>query len=191
MPPYTESYTLSIQRQIAASTFLSVSYVGTQAHHLLVLTSANPGNPALCLSLSQPNEVMPGTPTCGPFGESGIYTTPTGQRHSGDARTVQFPVRRRHLPEDHREFRLQRSRDQSSPQLRAPGVHGWLHLQQIYRSVFQPGGGSQPAESRAEQGALRFRHAPQLRGELQIPAAGQQSSSTARAAGPKGGPSPA
>ncbi len=79
VPPYTESYTLSIQRQIAASTFLGVSYVGTQAHHLLVLTSANPGNPALCLSLSQPNEVMPGTPTCGPFGESGTYTTPTGR----------------------------------------------------------------------------------------------------------------
>jgi hypothetical protein len=78
VPPYTEGYTLSIQRQLAASTFLSVSYVGMQAHHLLVLTSANPGNPGLCLSLSQPNEVMPGTPTCGPFGESGTYTTPSG-----------------------------------------------------------------------------------------------------------------
>jgi len=78
VPPYTDSYTFSIQRQLAASTFLSVSYVGTQAHHLLVLTSANPGNPALCLSLSQPSEVMPGTPTCGPFGESGTYTTPMG-----------------------------------------------------------------------------------------------------------------
>ena len=78
VPPYSESYMLSVQREIATKTFLSVSYVGTQAHHLLVLTSANPGNPALCLSLSQPNDVMLGTPTCGPFGESGTYTKPSG-----------------------------------------------------------------------------------------------------------------
>ena len=78
VPPYTESYTLSLERQIAASTFLTFSYVGSEAHHLLVLTSANPGNPALCLSLSQPSEVMPGTPTCGPFGESGTYITSSG-----------------------------------------------------------------------------------------------------------------
>ena len=78
VPPYSESYTLSFQRELATKTFLSVNYVGTQAHHLLVLTSANPGNPSLCLSLSQPSDVMPGTPTCGPFGESGIYTTPSG-----------------------------------------------------------------------------------------------------------------
>ncbi|MFZ0942228.1 MAG: hypothetical protein WB523_23755 [Candidatus Sulfotelmatobacter sp.] len=79
VPPYSESYMFSLQREIAPSTFLTASYVGTQAHHLLVLTSANPGNPALCLSLSQPNEVMPGTPTCGPFGESGTYTRPSGK----------------------------------------------------------------------------------------------------------------
>ena len=78
VPPRSESYMLSLQREVASNTLLSISYVGTQAHHLLVLTSANPGNPALCLSLSQPNQVMPGTPTCGPFGESGIYTTPSG-----------------------------------------------------------------------------------------------------------------
>ncbi|MGB9490406.1 MAG: carboxypeptidase regulatory-like domain-containing protein [Terriglobales bacterium] len=78
VPPYSESYALSFQRELASKTFLSVSYVGTQAHHLLVLTSANPGNPSLCLSLSQPKDVKPGTPTCGPFGESGTYTRPSG-----------------------------------------------------------------------------------------------------------------
>ena len=77
--PYAENYMMSLERQIGANTLFSLSYVGTQAHHLLVLTSANPGNPALCLSLSQPNQVMPGTPTCGPFGESGVYTTPSGK----------------------------------------------------------------------------------------------------------------
>jgi len=62
VPPYAESYTLSIQRQIAGNTVLSAGYVGTQAHHLLVLISANPGNPALCLA----------TPGCGPFSETGV-----------------------------------------------------------------------------------------------------------------------
>ena len=79
VPPYTENYMLSLQREIAGNTVLSMSYVGTQAHHLLVLVPANPGNPALCLSLSQPDEVLPGTSTCGPFGESNVYTSSSGQ----------------------------------------------------------------------------------------------------------------
>jgi len=62
VPPYTESYMLTVQRELAQSTVLSVGYVGTQAHHLLVLISANPGNPALCLE----------TPGCGPFAETGL-----------------------------------------------------------------------------------------------------------------------
>ena len=33
---------------------LTVSYAGNQGHHLLVLDPVNVGNPALCLSLSQP-----------------------------------------------------------------------------------------------------------------------------------------
>jgi len=78
VPPYSESYMLSLQREIVTKTFLSISYVGTEAHHLLALTSANPGNPALCLSVSEQNEVLPGTATCGPFGESGTYTRPSG-----------------------------------------------------------------------------------------------------------------
>ncbi len=78
VPPYTQSYTLSLERQMSVSTFVTFSYVGSEAHHLLVLTSANPGNPALCLRLSQPSEVMPGTPTCGPFGESGTYYPTSG-----------------------------------------------------------------------------------------------------------------
>jgi TonB dependent receptor-like, beta-barrel len=72
--PYTESYTLSIQRELRPNTVLTVGYAGSQSHHLLVLMSANPGDPALCLSLSRPENVMPGTATCGPFGENNIYT---------------------------------------------------------------------------------------------------------------------
>ena len=81
--PYAEEYTLSLERQIGASTVVSASYAGTQAHRLLVLEEANPGDPALCLSLSQPNQVAPGSATCGPFGESNVFTTPSGQVING------------------------------------------------------------------------------------------------------------
>ncbi len=52
--------------------------MGTQAHHLLSLMEANPGDSALCLGLSQVSEVAPGSATCGPFGESGTYTRADG-----------------------------------------------------------------------------------------------------------------
>jgi len=74
--PYAENYELSFQRQLTGSDLLTLSYVGTQGHRLLGSKSANPGDPALCLSLSQPSEVAPGTPTCGSTGESNIYIKP-------------------------------------------------------------------------------------------------------------------
>jgi hypothetical protein len=77
--PYSVGYNFSLQRQFGKATLVTASYVGNQSHHLLVLVEANPGNPALCLSVSQPNQVMPGTPTCGPYGESGVYTTASGR----------------------------------------------------------------------------------------------------------------
>jgi hypothetical protein len=58
--PYAENYFLSFQRELNSNTVLNLSYVGSEAHHLLVVYSANPGNPALCLSL----------PLCGPGGEN-------------------------------------------------------------------------------------------------------------------------
>jgi hypothetical protein len=76
--PYTESYNLSFEREMARSTFLKLSYVGSQAHHLLVLTSADPGNAALCLSVSQQSEVAPNSATCGPFAEGGTFTRANG-----------------------------------------------------------------------------------------------------------------
>jgi hypothetical protein len=77
--PYNENYFLSFERQLGRNTLLDFSYVGSQAHHLLIVYSANPGNPALCLALSRPAAVAPGTPTCGPFGEDAVYTTASGQ----------------------------------------------------------------------------------------------------------------
>jgi len=65
--PYSENYFLSVERQIGASTVITASYIGSQGHHLLTLLSANPSNPALCLSVSQTSQVAPGSPVCGPF----------------------------------------------------------------------------------------------------------------------------
>jgi carboxypeptidase family protein/TonB-dependent receptor-like protein len=76
--PYGEDYNLSLQRQFGSATILSVSYVGSQGHKLLSTIEANPSNPALCMSLSQPSEVMPNTPTCGPYSETGLFHPVTG-----------------------------------------------------------------------------------------------------------------
>jgi len=86
--PYTEEYMLSLERQIAANTVLSASYVGAQGHRLLVMIEANPGDPALCLALSRPQDVAPGSPTCGPFGEGNVFTTASGQVVRGTRRPL-------------------------------------------------------------------------------------------------------
>ena len=81
--PYAEDYELSIQRQFSTKALLTMSYVGTQGHRLLSTMEANPGNPALCLSLSQPSEVAPGTQPCGPNLENSVFTTASGQVVNG------------------------------------------------------------------------------------------------------------
>jgi hypothetical protein len=77
--PYSENFMVSIERELAPNMVATVSYVGTRGHNMLVLSQANPGNPALCLSVSQPSQVAPGSPTCGPFAENGVFTTAAGQ----------------------------------------------------------------------------------------------------------------
>ena len=67
--PYTEQYFLSLERELSVNTVLQLNYVGSEAHHLLLVYSANPGDPALCLTL----------PGCGPGGENTTYVTSSGQ----------------------------------------------------------------------------------------------------------------
>lgn len=81
--PYTENYMLSYQRQITGSILATISYAGNQGHHILALLPTNVGDPALCLSLSQPDEVAPGTATCGPYGEDAVYQSASGQVYRG------------------------------------------------------------------------------------------------------------
>ncbi len=81
--PYTEEYMLSIQHGFGNNTVLDASYVGNQAHHLLVLREANPGNPALCMFLSNPANLAPGQTPCGPFGENDVFTAASGRTIDG------------------------------------------------------------------------------------------------------------
>jgi hypothetical protein len=84
--PYTEEYMFSVERQLSSNTVLSASYVGTQGHRLLALVEANPGNPALCLFLSNPATLQPQSPPqtpCGPFLEGNTYQPVSGQTING------------------------------------------------------------------------------------------------------------
>jgi hypothetical protein len=83
--PYTEEYMLSLERGLGANTVLSVNYVGTQGHHLLVIEEANPGDPNLCLFLSNPANLAPDQTPCGPFGEDSTYVTKAGVTYNGKA----------------------------------------------------------------------------------------------------------
>jgi hypothetical protein len=76
--PYADDYMFSFQRQLPANIVLTASYVGNRGHHILVTQQANPGDPALCLSVSQQSQVAPGSPTCGPFAENGVFTRADG-----------------------------------------------------------------------------------------------------------------
>jgi hypothetical protein len=81
--PYTEEYSLSIERGIGANTVVSASYVGTQSHRQLVLVEANPGDPALCLLLNNPANLEAGQTPCGPFGESNTFVEASGNVVNG------------------------------------------------------------------------------------------------------------
>ncbi len=72
---YLSSYMLSFQRELPYGALLTVSYVGNQGHRELALRSANPGNPALCLTVASAG--------CGPFGEDATYTTASGATYNG------------------------------------------------------------------------------------------------------------
>lgn len=64
--PYAQHWMASVERQLEAGALVTLSYVGTSSHHLLVLEEANPADPGLCLSL--------GSAHCGPFNEQAART---------------------------------------------------------------------------------------------------------------------
>jgi Carboxypeptidase regulatory-like domain len=76
--PYTMALNFTIERQVGSRLLATASYIGSVSHHLLTVHDANPGNPALCLSLSQSQDVAPGSATCGPFQENLVFTRADG-----------------------------------------------------------------------------------------------------------------
>ena len=63
---------------------LSVNYVGTQGHRLLVLEEANPGNPSLCLIPEQSQRTSRrGKPRAARLAKTLSYTTAAGQVING------------------------------------------------------------------------------------------------------------
>jgi hypothetical protein len=76
--PYVASFYLGVQRELTRRSVLSVNYVGNVGRKLLTLEESNPGDPALCLELSNPANLAPGQTPCGPFLESNVYTLANG-----------------------------------------------------------------------------------------------------------------
>jgi len=72
--PYAEQYELSLQRQLSSRDLLSLSYVGTQGHHLLVTQNANPVIPAFCAA----------DPACVPGAEPSYDRGPFSSRNPND-----------------------------------------------------------------------------------------------------------
>lgn len=81
--PYVEEWEFSLQRQVGSSTVVTASYVGNAGRHLLTFEDSNPANPALCLQLSNPANLAPGSQPCGPYGEDNVYTLADGTTVNG------------------------------------------------------------------------------------------------------------
>jgi Carboxypeptidase regulatory-like domain len=95
---YAEQYNLTLERQLTKDMLLRVSYVGTQAHHLLSSHDLDAGNIQTCLAVTDiananPNNVLSGpggTPTtCGPFGADSEYYIQPGTVIPGTAQPTQ------------------------------------------------------------------------------------------------------
>jgi hypothetical protein len=84
--PYAENFSLTIERQFGASTILSLGYVGSVAHHLLMAIELNPGiNPAGCAAVP----ACAGNPGLQPINFPGNYAYPGNIIASvGDVATV-------------------------------------------------------------------------------------------------------
>ena len=74
---------LSLERGFGANTVLSVNYVGTQGHRLLVITESNPGDPALCLALSNPANLAPARFLAVRLAKTASTSATTGQVFNG------------------------------------------------------------------------------------------------------------
>jgi Carboxypeptidase regulatory-like domain len=91
--PYAEHFNLSFQREITKNTMLTVSYVGTEGHHLITQREANAGNAALCMQLNAEGalDTTAGTVGCGPGNENDVFQLPTATVPCTTATTTPLP----------------------------------------------------------------------------------------------------
>jgi hypothetical protein len=80
--PYTEEYTLGIERGFGGSTVLTINYVGSEGRHWPDVELANPGDPALCESLTA-TVLAAGQTPCGPKLETQLYIEANGTKVYG------------------------------------------------------------------------------------------------------------
>jgi len=80
--PYAIQYNLTVQRELAKSTLVSIGYVGSVGRHLFQLQEFNPGNPATCLKIAALYAAANQPGGCGPGGEDTIYSI-NGQTFNG------------------------------------------------------------------------------------------------------------
>jgi Carboxypeptidase regulatory-like domain/TonB-dependent Receptor Plug Domain len=78
---YSEQYNLTIERQLTKDMLFRISYVGTQAHHLLASHDLDAGNAQTCAEIgtifnNDPTGQLNGS-GCGPVGADGAYFIPT------------------------------------------------------------------------------------------------------------------
>ncbi len=133
--PYSQSYSVSIEHETAANILLRASYVGTQAHHLLVLISANPGK-SRALPERQPSRGRhAGNRDMWSLRRERSLHHAFRSGDFGNTRPFRCELRRRHFAKDHRELQLQRARNDAAPRRACTGVSDRLHLLQVSRPI--------------------------------------------------------
>jgi len=75
---YSEQYNLTIERQLTKDMLFRISYVGTQAHHLLASRDLDAGNAQTCAEIGQiaANDPTGQVSGCGPVGADSPYFIP-------------------------------------------------------------------------------------------------------------------
>ena len=112
--PYNENYFFSIERQINESTLFSVSYVGSQAHHLLVGVFRESGQPGSLSGFEQAQRRGAGIADVRAVRRGYGLHYRGRPDHSGYTLGPGAGLRKRRLRREHREFELQFPPDQSA-----------------------------------------------------------------------------
>ena len=109
--PYSENYMVSAQRELApksvadarATWAAAATTCSSSVRRILAILR--------CASASASrDQVTPGSPTCGPFAENGVFTTAAGQMINGTRTTARPQFRDGHRAGDDRQIALQRVR---------------------------------------------------------------------------------